>query len=107
MSAAQDIPPKQIQLAIDHPIRLRGSFQGSKVVDYRFRGVEGTWLTVAMQSDNPSAHFDLHSPTAAAGVPDEAFSRGSNGDMRFTGRLPRSGLYGIRISLELWDPDLP
>ena len=36
----------------------------------------------------------------AAGVPDEAFSRGSNGDMRFTGRLPRSGLYGIRISLE-------
>ena len=45
-AAAQDIQQKQIQLAIDHPIRLRGSFQGSEVVDYRFRGEEGARLTL-------------------------------------------------------------
>ena len=39
-AAAQDIQQKQIQLTVDHPIRLRGSFHGSETVDYRFNAPE-------------------------------------------------------------------
>ena len=53
-----------------------------------------------METDNPSAHFDLQGPTSAADVPDKAIFVGSVSGMKFTGRIPRSGVYVIRLSLE-------
>ena len=98
-AAAQDIRQKQIQLAVDHPIRLRGAFHGSEMVDYRFDGAEGARLSIAMHTDNPSAHFDLHGPVGGPSRPDESAFIGPASGLEFTGRIPQAGVYVIRVSL--------
>ena len=89
-ASAQATQQRQIRLVIDHPIRLRGSVHGSELVNFRFDATEGTQLSIAMASDNPSAHFNFYGPIGTAGMPDEAIFSGSTSGREFVGRIPQS-----------------
>ncbi len=98
-ASAQATQQRQILLVIDHPIRLRGSVHGSELVNFRFDATEGTQLSIAMASDNPSAHFNFYGPIGTAGMPDEAIFTGSTSGREFVGRIPQSAAYVVRVHL--------
>ena len=98
-ATAQATQQREIRLTIDHPIRLRGSVHGSELVNFRFDAAEGTQLSIAMASDNPSAHFNLYGPMGTADMPDEAIFSGSTGGREFVGRIPQSAAYLVRVHL--------
>jgi len=99
-ATSQSIQETQIQLRLDHPIRVRGSVRGSEMVRYRFNAPAEARLSIGMESNNPRAHFDLNGPLGIDGMPDKPVFASSASATTFTGRIPRSGTYTIRISLD-------
>lgn len=74
---------------------LTGTLKGDLTRDYVVRAAAGQTMTVSLSSANKSAYFNVLPPGSA----DEAMFIGSTSGSRFTGSLPASGAYTIRVYL--------
>jgi hypothetical protein len=73
---------------------IRGVIRGYQTVDYILGARQGQTLTVALRTSNRSAYFNVL-PVRG----DEAIFNGSIRGPRYTGRLPQTGDYRIRVYL--------
>ncbi|WP_447729044.1 hypothetical protein [Sphingomonas koreensis] len=73
---------------------VRGTIRGYSSVDYIVGARAGQTLRVSMRTGNASAYFNVIAPGAQ-----NAMFIGSNGGNRFSGRLPQTGDYRVRIYL--------
>ena len=73
---------------------LQGSLHGYDTVDYVLGARAGQTLSVRLQPTNASAYFNITKQGA-----DEALFVGSTSGNSFTGRLPSSGDYVVRVYL--------
>ena len=73
---------------------LHGSIHGYDTVDYVLGARSGQTLNVRLQPTNASAYFNVTKQGA-----DEALFVGSTSGNSFTGRLPSSGDYVVRVYL--------
>jgi hypothetical protein len=73
---------------------VRGTIRGYSSVDYIVGARAGQTLRVSMRSGNASAYFNVIAPGAQ-----DAMFVGSNGGNSFSGRLPQTGDYRIRVYL--------
>lgn len=73
---------------------LHGNIHGYDTVDYVLGARGGQTLSVRLQTSNASAYFNV----ARQGA-DEALFVGSTSGDSFTGRLPSSGDYVVRVYL--------
>jgi hypothetical protein len=73
---------------------LHGNIHGYDTVDYVLGARGGQTLTVRLQPTNASAYFNVTRQGAA-----EALFVGSTTGNQFTGRLPASGDYVVRVYL--------
>lgn len=74
---------------------LTGSLKGDLTRDYVVRASAGQTMTVTLSSPNKTAYFNVLPPGSA----DEAMFIGSTSGDRFSGRLPSSGPYRVRVYL--------
>jgi hypothetical protein len=72
---------------------IEGRITGYEIVDYKLGARAGQTMTVKMTTDGGANHFNLMAP----GETEVAFFNGSLGDNAYTGRLPESGDYTIRL----------
>lgn len=73
---------------------VRGTIRGYSTVDYIINARAGQTMRVNMRSGNASAYFNVIAPGAQS-----AMFIGSNGGNSFSGRLPQTGDYRIRVYL--------
>ncbi|QTC87747.1 hypothetical protein [Brevundimonas pondensis] len=73
---------------------LHGNIHGYDTVDYVLAARGGQTLNVRLQPTNASAYFNVTKQGA-----DEALFVGSTSGDRFSGRLPSSGDYVVRVYL--------
>ncbi len=74
---------------------MRGRIAGRETVDHRVGAEAGQRLSVTLETDNPSNHFNVLAP----GETEAAFFTGSSEGRRFAGPAPLSGFYTIRVYL--------
>lgn len=73
---------------------VRGTIRGYSTVDYIIGARAGQTMRVNMRTGNASAYFNVIAPGAQS-----AMFIGSNGGNSFSGRLPQTGDYRIRVYL--------
>ena len=73
---------------------VRGTIRGYSTVDYIVGARAGQTLRVSMRTSNASAYFNVVAPRAQ-----DAMFVGSYAGNRFSGRLPQTGDYRIRVYL--------
>lgn len=73
---------------------VRGTIRGYSTIDYIVGARAGQTLRVNMRSGNASAYFNVIAPGAQS-----AMFIGSNGGNSFSGRLPQTGDYRVRVYL--------
>ena len=73
---------------------VRGTIRGYSTVDYIVGARAGQTLRASMRTGNASAYFNVVAPGAQS-----AMFTGSNGGNSFSGRLPQTGDYRIRVYL--------
>jgi len=73
---------------------LKGSIKGDQVVDYKLRAGAGQKMAVQFEPSSPSAYFNVLPPGS-----EEAIFNGSVGGNDFSGELPATGEYRIRVYL--------
>lgn len=73
---------------------VKGALTGREVVDYRVRGVAGQIMDVSLKWNRAPAFFNVLPPGE-----ETALYNGSSAGERFSGALPKSGEYTIRVYL--------
>jgi hypothetical protein len=73
---------------------LKASLKGDEIVDYTLRAAAGQTMRVSFKPSNASAYFNLLPPDSEA-----ALFIGSTSGNEFSGALPASGVYRIRVYL--------
>jgi hypothetical protein len=73
---------------------VKGTLTGREVVDYRVRGVAGQIMDVSLKWNRAAAFYNILPPGE-----ESALYNGSISGERFSGALPKSGEYTIRIYL--------
>ncbi len=91
--AAAPTPPR-LNLTSQNPVTVKGAIHGDQYADYLFAGTEGHTVTIAMTATNRSAYFNL-TPTDS----DTAIFIGSVDGNKFSGKLPATGDYRVRVYL--------
>jgi hypothetical protein len=74
---------------------IEGSITGYETVDYVFEATRGQHLSVHMNTDHSSSYFNIMAP----GEEDVAMFIGSIKSRTFSGTLPESGDYRVRVYL--------
>jgi hypothetical protein len=73
---------------------IQGHIKGRETIDYILRAQAGQTMTVSLETNNPSAYFNVMPPGSQ-----EAIFIGSVGGSHFEGKLPKDGDYSIRVYL--------
>ncbi|MFC3713237.1 hypothetical protein ACFOMD_11675 [Sphingoaurantiacus capsulatus] len=94
VAAAPAVVPKRLSVTSQTPVTAKGSLKGDQFVDYVLAGTEGHTLSVAMTTTNRSAYFNLTAPGS-----DTALFIGSIDGGKFSGKLPVTGDYRLRVYL--------
>ena len=93
-SLADDIRTEKVQFdAGESQATVEGSIKGYETVDYVLGASGGQTMTVNMQTDNLSSYFNILAP----GEADVAFFVGSTSGNSYSGALPDSGDYKVRV----------
>lgn len=74
---------------------VTGTLEGDLTRDYVLRAAAGQTMTVSLASPSASAYFNVLPPGSA----DAAMFIGSTSGNRFSGALPATGAYTIRVYL--------
>lgn len=98
MPAAAQTPPvrtEQVRFAPGTASQtIRGTIRGYQAVDYALSARAGQTMTVTFQSSNASSYFNV----TASGA-QEAMFVGATSGSSFSGTLPASGEYRVRVYL--------
>lgn len=94
LTAAAPAGATWLNLTPQRPATAAGQLKGDQIADYAFVGTEGHTLSVTMTTANRSAHFNLTAPGS-----DTAMFIGSIDGNRFSGKLPATGAYRLRVYL--------
>jgi hypothetical protein len=73
---------------------LKGKIKGDESVDYRLGAAAGQTMTVTLKPSNRSTYFNV-----MASGEDSAIFIGSSEGNKFSGKLPKSGDYVVRVYL--------
>jgi hypothetical protein len=73
---------------------LKDKIKGDESVDYRLGATAGQTMTVTLKPSNRSTYFNVTPPGE-----DSAIFIGSTEGNKFSGRLPKSGDYVVRVYL--------
>jgi len=73
---------------------LKDKIKGDESVDYRLGATAGQTMTVTLKPSNRSTYFNVMAPGE-----DSAIFIGSTEGNNFSGRLPKSGDYVVRVYL--------
>ena len=73
---------------------LKDRIKGDESVDYRLGAAAGQTMTVTLKPSNRSTYFSVMAPGE-----DSAIFIGSTEGNKFSGRLPKSGDYVVRVYL--------
>ena len=73
---------------------LKGKIKGDESVDYRLGAAAGQTMTVTLRPSNRSTYFNVMAPGE-----DSAIFIGSSEGNKFSGKLPKSGDYVVRVYL--------
>ena len=93
--AASPAPPEiRLDLTPQKPVSVAGRVNGYDYVDYLFAGTEGHTVNLSMTTANRSAYFNL-TPADS----DTAIFIGSVDGSKFSGKLPATGDYRVRVYL--------
>lgn len=94
LAQAQDIRTERVRFAADATgTTIEGRITGYEIVDYKLGARAGQTMTAKMTTDGGANYFNLLAP----GETEVAFFNGSLGENAYTGRLPESGDYTIRV----------
>lgn len=74
---------------------LTGTLKGDQVIDYKLRAQAGQTLAVSLKTGNPGNYFNVLPPKSK----DLAIFVGSTGGNDWSGALPTSGEYTVRVYL--------
>jgi hypothetical protein len=94
LAAAPASAPIRLDVTPQKPASISGSIHGDGTIDYVVAGTAGHTLSIAMSASNRSAYFNLTAPDS-----DSALFIGSIDGRRFSGKLPASGDYRLRVYL--------
>ena len=75
-------------------VTLKDRIKGDESVDYRLGAAAGQTMTVTLKPSNRSTYFNVTAPGE-----DSAIFIGSSEGNKFSGRLPKSGDYVVRVYL--------
>lgn len=93
-AAAGEIRSERVKFAAGSSgTTIDGRIQGYEIVDYQLGAQAGQRMTVTMTTDSTANYFNVMAP----GETDVAFFNGSVNENRFSGLLPDSGDYTIRV----------
>jgi hypothetical protein len=73
---------------------LKDKIKGDESVDYRLGATAGQTMTVTLKPSNRSTYFNVMAPGE-----DSAIFIGSSEGNKFSGKLPKSGDYVVRVYL--------
>jgi hypothetical protein len=75
-------------------VTLKDRIKGDESVDYRLGAAAGQTMTVTLKPSNRSTYFNVMAPGE-----DSAIFIGSSEGNKFSGKLPKSGDYVVRVYL--------
>jgi hypothetical protein len=75
-------------------VTLKDRIKGDESVDYRLGAAAGQTMTVTLNPSNRSTYFNVTAPGE-----DSAIFIGSSEGNKFSGKLPKSGDYVVRVYL--------
>jgi hypothetical protein len=94
-AGAQSVHVQRVQFARSATSSaIQGDVRGDAIMDYAVTARAGQTLSVALRTNNSSNYFNVTAPQAQ-----EAMFVGSSGGLNFSGVLPTSGDYVVRVYL--------
>lgn len=91
---ASDIQTEKVRFADgESQATVEGSIRGYQIIDYLLGANAGQTMTVDMATDNLASYFNILAP----GETEVAFFVGSNMGNSYSGALPESGEYRVRV----------
>jgi hypothetical protein len=94
LALAQDIRQERVQFSRGETgTTIEGRISGYEIVDYKLGARAGQAMNVTMETDNDASYFNVMAP----GETEVAFFIGSTQGNEFSGQLPETGDYTIRV----------
>jgi hypothetical protein len=93
---ADEIRTQPVQFAKGHSsATIKGTIKGGQTIDYTLRARAGQIMKVTLETGNKANYFNVLPP----GSNDEAIFIGSTDGNKWTGALPATGEYKVRVYL--------